>query len=348
MEAGEREAAAAMSVGGRKDARRRTATERLQTADISTTSTSADWHSAQSIGTSTATIVLGDSDDDGGGRGSEDSCRPSGGVDSPSMIITPPPDFRSSVCLTEDDHRQRQQQQQQASSPTGKAPVPVPRRLKDNKRQSHPAKVDETQRVQVEDSVRNGVKGQGHRRNNRRRNDSGSSDDRRNNRDDHRVGDTKELTDNDNNGSVVVDAAGTLSLSPTSSSSSKPADNDINAKSASYPVRWIGSAPLGGQLRDKQRSETIFGLTGNLSAAAESLGRVSYLCHYTITETCILLDYFASGITAYMHAIGSGPILSPTSVFDIQLTLGVGYNYDSILVRRTFDFLSVVIEVTVT
>ena len=332
MEAGEREAAAAMSVGGRKDARRRTATERLQTADISTTSTSADWHSAQSIGTSTATIVLGDSDDDGGGMGSEDSCRPSGGVDSPSMIITPPPDFRSSVCLTEDDHRQRQQQQQQASSPTGKAPVPVPRRLKDNKRQSHPAKVDETQRVQVEESARN---------------DSGSSDDRRNNRDDHRVGDTKELTDNDNNGSVVVDAAGTLSLSPTSSSSSKPADNDINAKSASYPVRWIGSAPLGGQLRDKQRSETIFGLTGNLSAAAESLGRVSYLCHYTITETCILLDYFASGITAYMHAIGSGPILSPTSVFDIQLT-GVGYNYDSILVRRTFDFLSVVIEVTVT
>jgi len=82
--------------------------------------------------------------------------------------------------------------------------------------------------------------------------------------------------DSSNADDVVVDTDGKSSSSSSSSSLSSSVAEDLDASnSASYAVRWIGSAPISDQLRDEQRSGTIVTLTSKLSSAVETLGHVS-------------------------------------------------------------------------
>ena len=176
----------------------------------------------------------------------------------------------------------RHQGQQQASSTTQYAPVPVPRRSKVNEKRSQPAEAEndsERKREEVGQVVtqrQNQVKGEQHRDNRRNKSDSSS------NRDDDEDDDgdvTEQLTDNDDD------------VTSGSSSSSKSEDN-VATKLASYPVRWIGSAPIGSQLSGKQRSDTFKELTAKLSSAVESLGRVSSLCS-------VFSVYITHGVAAW-------------------------------------------------
>jgi len=101
VRAGERRSE--MSLGRSEVTRRRTATQFDPRTKIYTTPTTKS-NSAQSTGTSVATIVLEDEDDeDVTSRGSENSSRPSMGVEDPAVIISPLPAFRSSVVV--DDGR---------------------------------------------------------------------------------------------------------------------------------------------------------------------------------------------------------------------------------------------------
>jgi len=169
-----------------------------------------------------------------------------------------------------------QQKQQQASSIIRYTPVPAPRRRKANVNLSQPTEVEQdNERTrqdvgQVVSHTQNEVKGQGRHENQWDISESFSDRDNI---------DTEELTDNDVD-DVVEETADGSSLT----SSSKSEDTVI--KSASYPVRWIGSAPFSNQLRGKQRSDAIVALASKLSSAVESLGRVSSPCF----ANCMLVN----------------------------------------------------------
>ena len=163
-------------------------------------------------------------------------------------------------------------QQQQASPPIRYVPVPAVRHAKaPNARQLHPAEGDRNKaRQDVGRRKQNEVKGHEHLHD-RRRNKSGSSGDQGNKKDgvDTDADDAVKQSDVDENKVDGIHAA------ETSSSSSS---GEIDAtKFFSQSVRWIGSAPLSDRQQGKQRLDAIIELAGKLSAAVESLGRVSFL-----------------------------------------------------------------------
>ena len=178
------------------------------------------------------------------------------------------------------DHQRRQQQG--SSSTTQDAPVPAPRHPKANQRPPHRAEKDNRYQDvgQADGHRQNEVKGQGHSGSSRDKSGSYSS------KDDSK--DAEELTVKYADSDVDDGVFGS-----SSSSSPRSDENSSSTRSASYSVRWIGSAPISAQLRGKQRSDMVIALTNKLSSAVENLGRVSFPF---LAELCNCIASFAIAI----------------------------------------------------